>query len=225
MRLGIVIKEYREKNKISMDEFSRRSGISKAYVGFLENGMHPKTKKIIHPSIEMIKRASRAMSMDFDTLFNMIDEEVSLNIDDDTELVFTDINSNNDTVKIPVLGRVAAGNPIDAIENIIDYIEIPQSMTKHGDFFGLIIKGDSMFPRIHDGDTVIVLKTSTANSGNIIIASVNDSEVVCKKYYRRGKKAVLKSLNPEYSDIDVSNNPDFRIIGVVVELRAKIKNL
>lgn len=79
MRLGLIIKEYRDKNKISMEDFAKRSGISKAYVGLLEKGKHPKTGKPIMPSIDIIRKASVGLMMDFDTLFNMLDEEITLN--------------------------------------------------------------------------------------------------------------------------------------------------
>ena len=78
MRLGQIIKKYRDKNKMSMEDFARKSGISKAYIGLLEKGKHPKTNKPIMPSIDIIRKASVGMAMDFDTLFNMLDEEVTL---------------------------------------------------------------------------------------------------------------------------------------------------
>ena len=82
-------------------------------------------------------------------------------------------NKSSQGVKIPVLGTVAAGIPISAVEDILDYEEIPQSWQNQGEFFGLRIKGDSMKPDINDGDTVIVKQQSTANNGDVVIALVN----------------------------------------------------
>ena len=76
-------------------------------------------------------------------------------------------------LKIPVLGTVAAGIPISAVEEILDYEEVPQSWKSQGEFFGLRIKGDSMKPDINHGDTVIVRKQSTANNGDVVITLVN----------------------------------------------------
>lgn len=214
MRLGEVILNYRSENGISQDKFALKSGISKSYVHVLEKGIHPDTGEVVHPSVGMIRKAAVGMDMDFNELFNMLDEDILLKSDD----ILNDTNS----VRIPVLGRVAAGQPIDAVEDILGYEEIPVELAERGDCFGLRIKGNSMEPRIYDGDTVIVLKQDTADSGNIVIATVNDDDAVCKKLVRYDKTTVLRSLNPSYDDIDVTNSPDFHIIGIVVELRAKL---
>ena len=84
-------------------------------------------------------------------------------------------------IKIPVLGRVPAGVPIEAVEDIIDYEEIPVEMAKDGEFFGLQIKGDSMEPRICEGDVVIVRKQDDAESGDLVIAMINGDEATCKR--------------------------------------------
>lgn len=89
MRLGEIINEYRSKNRMSMDEFAKRSGLSKAYIGFLEKGFHPKTLNPINPSVDAINKCARAMNMDFSTLFNMMDEVFTLtpsNVESDNEL-------------------------------------------------------------------------------------------------------------------------------------------
>ena len=220
MRLGSIINQYRKENGISMDDFAKMSGISKAYIGFLEKGSHPKTGKPIIPSIDMISKLAIAMSTDFDTLLHMTDEYITIKENEQN----LDITSNLSTsVKIPILGRVAAGIPIDAIEDIIDYELIPENLALKGDYFGLRIKGDSMEPKIHNGDTVIVRKSDVAETGDIVIAIINDSEAVCKKYTKKGRIILLHSLNPDYEDINVTKNPDFRIIGIVVELRSRFK--
>lgn len=136
---------------------------------------------------------------------------------------------SNDTrprgVKIKVLGRVAAGVPIEAIEDVIDYEEIPEEMAKSGEFFGLEIKGDSMYPRILEGDVVIVRKQPTADSGDIVIALINGDEGTCKQLFKYKDHIELKAFNPMYkplvfSNEDISNLPVY-ILGKVVELRGK----
>lgn len=129
------------------------------------------------------------------------------------------------SVKIPVLGRVPAGLPAEAFEDIIDYEEIPESMARGGEYFGLAIKGDSMYPRILEGDVVIVKKQSTADSGDIVIALVNGDEGTCKQLYKYKDHIELKPFNPMYkplvySNEDISSLP-VSIIGKVVELRGK----
>lgn len=122
---------------------------------------------------------------------------------------------------IPVLGRVTAGIPIEAIEDVIDYEEVDEKLASLGELFGLKIKGDSMSPRISDGDVVIVHQQPEAESGEVIIATINGDDAVCKKIMKYGDTVLLRSNNPAYDDIDVTGRSDFRIIGKVVELRAK----
>ena len=78
MKLGDVIYSYRKKNNMSMDEFSKRSGISKAYISLLEKGLHPVSDKPIIPSVETIKKAASAMSISFDDLFKSLDQDISV---------------------------------------------------------------------------------------------------------------------------------------------------
>ena len=128
-------------------------------------------------------------------------------------------------IKIPVLGTVAAGIPISAVEDILDYEEIPQTWKNQGEFFGLRIKGDSMKPDINDGDTVIVKQQTTANNGDIIIALVNGDDATCKKFEKLDNGIMLISNNSEYSPMYFSNEEVITkpvvIIRKVVELRRK----
>ena len=128
-------------------------------------------------------------------------------------------------LKIPVLGTVAAGIPISAVEEILDYEEVPQSWKNQGEFFGLRIKGDSMKPDINDGDTVIVRQQSTANNGDVVIALVNGDDATCKKFEKLDNGIMLISNNSEYSPMYFSNEEVLTkpvvIIGKVVELRRK----
>ena len=128
-------------------------------------------------------------------------------------------------LKIPVLGTVAAGIPISAVEDILDYEEVPQSWENQGEFFGLRIKGDSMKPDINDGDTVIVRQQSTANNGDVVIALVNGDDATCKKFEKLDNGIMLISNNSEYSPMYFSNEEVLTkpvvIIGKVVELRRK----
>lgn len=78
MKLGDFIYNYRQTNKLSMDDFAKRSGISKAYISLLEKGYHPRNDKPIIPSVETIKKAASAMNMSFDELFSSIDQDISV---------------------------------------------------------------------------------------------------------------------------------------------------
>lgn len=128
-------------------------------------------------------------------------------------------------VVVNVLGRVAAGIPIDAIKDIIDTEEIPEEMAKTGEFFGLQIHGDSMTPSICDGDIVIVKQQNDAESGDIVIATINGDEATCKRLRKYKDGIELISNNPSYSPFEFNNQEieekPVRIIGKVVELRRK----
>ena len=128
-------------------------------------------------------------------------------------------------LKIPVLGTVAAGIPISAVEDILDYEEVPQSWENQGEFFALKIKGDSMEPRMESGDVVIVKQQSDANSGDTVIVLVNGDDATCKKLQKTDNGIMLVSTNSKYPPMFYSNE-DIRtkpvvILGKVVELRSK----
>lgn len=128
-------------------------------------------------------------------------------------------------VKIPVLGTVPAGIPISAVEDILDYEEIPKSWENQGEFFGLKIKGDSMLPILTDGDMVIVRKQSTADNGDTVIAMVNGDDATCKRYERSNNGIMLIPNNSSYTPTFYTNEEieslPVTIIGKVVELRRK----
>ncbi|MGX7085121.1 MULTISPECIES: LexA family protein [Gemella] len=128
-------------------------------------------------------------------------------------------------IKIPVLGVVPAGIPIEAIEDIIDYEEIPYSWKNQGEFFGLRISGDSMLPDITDNDIVIVRQQSTADNGDTVIALVNGDDATCKRLQRQTNGIMLIPNNSSYPTYFYSNeeieNLPVKIVGKVVELRRK----
>lgn len=137
--------------------------------------------------------------------------------------------TSNAGVKIPVLGNVQAGIPVEAIEDIIDYEEITQEMASRGEFFALQVRGDSMEPKFSEGDVVIVKKQSTADSGDIVIALVNGDDATIKKLKYASDGIYLLPLNPSYEPLFFSKEDiellPVTICGVVVELRAKFKHI
>jgi len=128
-------------------------------------------------------------------------------------------------IRIPVLGEVQAGIPIEAIEDIIDYEEIDEQMAAQGDFFALQVRGDSMEPKFSQGDVVIVRQQTTVDSGNIAIMLVNGDSATIKKFMRHDNGISLIALNQAYAPMFYTNKEveEFPIIclGKVVELRAK----
>lgn len=130
--------------------------------------------------------------------------------------------------RVPVLGNVPAGIPLEAITDIIDYEEISPTLAACGEYFALRIKGDSMAPRICDGDVVIVKKESAADSGDVAIVMVNGNEATCKEILISDAGVTLIGWNVAafspmfFTKEDVEKLP-VKVIGRVVEVR--IKNL
>jgi len=120
-----------------------------------------------------------------------------------------------DMVQVPVVGRVTAGIPITATENIEDYIALPQAMIGSGDHFILSVRGESMIEAgILDGDYVIVRKQNTADNGDIVIAMIDD-EATVKRFYK--ENGVFR-LQPENSTMEPIIVPELTILGKVVSL-------
>jgi repressor LexA len=108
--------------------------------------------------------------------------------------------ANDDaSVAVPVMGRIAAGVPISAIQNNTHNISVPAEMLGAGEHYALEVKGDSMIDAgILDGDTVIIRNTSSANPGEIVVALVDDEEATLKRFRRKGASIALEAANPAY---------------------------
>lgn len=128
-------------------------------------------------------------------------------------------------VRIPVLGNVAAGIPLEAITDIEDYEEISEVMAAGGEYVALRIHGDSMEPRMTEGDVVIVRVQDTIESGEVGVFIVNGDEATCKRVKKTPDGIMLISNNPSYEPMFFSNQQvqelPVRVFGKVVELRAK----
>lgn len=195
------LKKYLKINNISRNQLSESLGISYSTISDWINGK-------AYPRIDKIE---------------MMANYFGINKSDLVEEHF--IEEKSQGLKIPVLGTVAAGIPISAVEDILDYEEVPQSWENQGEFFGLRIKGDSMEPRMESGDVVIVRQQSDANSGDTVIVLVNGDDATCKRLQKTDNGIMLVSTNPKYPPMFYSNE-DIRtkpvvILGKVVELRQK----
>ncbi len=121
--------------------------------------------------------------------------------------------STADVRQVPVLGRVAAGQPILAIENADETVAVDASFLSSGDVFALLVEGDSMVNvGILDGDYVLARHQTTANQGEIIVAII-DGEATVKRYYVEGDGVQLIAENESYSPIVVEPDQEFRIAG------------
>ena len=133
------------------------------------------------------------------------------------------VELDSDTVKIKVLGRVAAGVPIEAVEEIIGEETISRKMANSGEYFGLRISGDSMEPTIHHGSIVIVRQQDDAENGEIAIVVVNGNDATCKRIEKFDNGIMLVPINTEYEEKFYSNEEieslPVKIVGKVVQAR------
>ena len=194
------IKSAREDLKLTKRELAKRIGVHESSINKYEKGL-------VDIPLSKISELSRVLNVTEAYLMGWEDEQKAQGL------------------KIPVLGTVAAGIPISAVEDILDYEEVPLSWENQGEFFGLRIKGDSMQPKMDDGDVVIVRQQSDANSGDTVIALVNGDDATCKKLQKTENGIMLVSTNPNYLPMFFTNEEiqtkPVVILGKVVELRSK----
>ena len=127
-------------------------------------------------------------------------------------------NSTTEDNEIPILGEIAAGSPVEAIQNEISRIPLPVSLNKNDNFFGLKIQGDSMIEAgINDGDTVIIKKADKADNGQIVVALIDDYEAMLKRIRVKGKTVVLESANRNY-ETKIFGPDRVKVQGVLVSL-------
>ena len=125
---------------------------------------------------------------------------------------------NKENPEIPVLGKIAAGTPVEAIQNEVSRIPLPANIERNGEYFGLKIQGDSMIEAgINEGDTVIVKKTDTADNGKIVVALIDDHEAMLKRIRRKGKTIALESANRNY-ETKIFGPDRVKVQGVLVSL-------
>ena len=121
-------------------------------------------------------------------------------------------------VEIPVLGKIAAGTPVEAIQNEVSRIPLPENIEKKGEYFGLKVQGDSMIEAgINDGDTVVIKKTDTADNGKIVVALIDDHEAMLKRIRKKGKVVALESANRNY-ETKIFGPDRVKVQGVLVSL-------
>ena len=129
-------------------------------------------------------------------------------------------------VAIPVLGTVPAGVPVEAIQDILGYEEIPKIMADTGEFFCLRVEGNSMYPLLYSGETIVIKKQETADNGDIVVALVDNEETTVKRLKKMSDGIILEAENPEYNSLYFNEkqikNEKVKIIGKAVESRKKL---
>jgi len=205
IRSSGVSPSYEEmKNSLNLKS---KSGIHRLISALEERGF---IKRLAHKAraLEVLKLPETASANDIYNTFSPSVIKGGLDKDKDN----TKIN------KISVLGKIAAGTPIEAIQNEINKVSIPEELSKNGEHFGLKVSGDSMINAgINDGDTVIIKKTNTANNGQIVVALIDDHEAMLKRLRKKGKVIALESANERY-ETKIFGPDRVKVQGVLVSL-------
>lgn len=197
------IKELRNVKQIKQIDLCKKLGVTQGALSSWENEKY-------EPDINSLKKLSEFFNVSIDYLLGR-----------------SDTSSTHDShgIRIPVLGKIVAGIPIEAVEEILDYEEITPELASSGEYFALRIKGNSMEPKISEGDVIIVRKQDYADNGDTAIVLVNGDEATVKKIRKSPDGISLIPNNPSYDIIFYSNKEiedlPVRIIGKVIELRAK----
>lgn len=212
MLLGDIIKQYRSEHNISQRDFAKKCELSHTYIAALEKKIDARSGKKIAPTVDAVKNISKGLNMPLQELLNIIDDEQEF------------IVNQNKSIRIPVLGSIPAGIPMEMIEDIVDWEDISEEMLKGGkQYFALKIKGDSMFPEYLNGDVIIVLKQDDCENGQDCVVAVNGDDATFKRVFKTDNGITLQPLNNSYmpmfySNDDVLNKP-VKILGVVKQIR------
>ena len=186
-----------------------KSGIHRLISALEERGF---IKRLAHKAraLEVIKLPETASANDIYNSFSP--SVIKGGLDESSN------RNNSDENEIPVLGKIAAGTPVEAIQNEVARIPLPSNIEKNGEFFGLKVQGDSMIEAgINDGDTVIVRKADTAENGKIVVALIDDHEAMLKRLRRKGKTVALESANRNY-ETKIFGPDRVKVQGILVSL-------
>ena len=161
----------------------------------MKDGLDLKSKSGIHRIVSALedrgyikKLNNRARAIEIIKNVNLIDTESGKN--------------KNNIISIPILGKIAAGLPIEAISDNTNYIELPETLLKKGEYFILNVEGDSMIEAgIFDGDQVVIRKANNANNGEIVVALIDNNEATLKRIFKRGQQVALQPENSNYKTV------------------------
>ena len=161
----------------------------------MKDGLDLKSKSGIHRILSALeergyikKLNNRARAIEIIKNVNLIDTESGKN--------------KNNIISIPILGKIAAGLPIEAISDNTNYIELPETLLKKGEYFILNVEGDSMIEAgIFDGDQVVIRKANNANNGEIVVALIDNNEATLKRIFKRGQQVALQPENSNYKTV------------------------
>jgi repressor LexA len=194
MTLGDIIKAYRKEHECSMDDFAKRCKLSKAYISILERNKNPSTGREVIPSLTTIKQVADAMCVDFNDLLSALDGSQQVRLTEE-KTIPRGYEPLPTTVKRPLIGDIACGDPIIAEQNIRDYVDVPDDVECD---FCLRCHGDSMVDaHIQDGDIVYIRIQPDVEDGEIAAVRIGD-EATLKRVFHDTDSITLIPANASY---------------------------
>lgn len=209
MKIGLYVKHYRERHKLSMQEFADKADLSKGYISMLEKGKHPQNDREIVPSIETVNKIAKAMNLSIDELLARIDGNQMIDISRDRPLPSNIITPA--AYAVPILGTICAGSGIHCEENFQGHFYVDRTIKAD---YCLKVKGDSMIDAgIYDGDFAFIRKSFDYSDGDIyaVCWGVEESASL-KKLYKMDDKVMLQPCNSDYAPTLVDAD-DIYIVG------------
>ena len=204
MKIGLYVKHYRERHKLSMQEFADKADLSKGYISMLEKGKHPQNDREIVPSIETVNKIAKAMNLSIDELLARIDGNQMIDISRDRPLPSNIITPA--AYAVPILGTICAGNGIHCEENFQGHFYVDRTIKAD---YCLKVKGDSMIDAgIYDGDFAFIRKSFDYSDGDIYAVCWGAEESASlKKLYKMDDKVMLQPCNSDYAPtlVDADN--------------------
>ena len=210
------IKSLRLQHNLTQNDLAEKIKVNKQTISQYERGVR-------RPDFDTLNELCDFFNVSSDFLLGKSDVTVRLLDMDSLSLL-----SDNDRIslgkyRIPVVATVAAGEPIFSEESILEWIDYDKD--PRGEVFGLRIKGDSMIPRISDGDTIVVDKSAVWEDGDIVVVTVNGNDGTCKRIKKYKDGISLISLNPSYEPMFFTKSQveelPVRVVGRVMESRSR----
>ena len=190
-----------------IQKFQSKNGVTPSYEE-MKSALNLKSKSGIHRLVialeergfvKRLAHKARALEIIKDGISNIKISEKSKNNLVVGNFVQDSNEKNNKLSTLPLLGKIAAGTPIEAIQADDTSVDVPKEMMPIGESYALTVEGDSMINEgIHEGDTVLIKKTNIADNGEIVVALIDDHEATLKRIRKKGQSIALESANPIY---------------------------
>lgn len=224
MTLSDLVKAYRAKNELSQRQFAALCGLSNGYISMIEKNENPKTRQPLTPSIPALNKIATVLGYTLDELLALADDMPVVVTDTPVPLP-ANILPMPKMKRVPLIGTIACGTPILAVEDATEFINAPEGLSDID--FALECKGDSMInARIFPGDIVYIKQQPVVENGEIAAVLIGDEATLKRVYYTPGNDRItLQACNPLYSDM-IYTGPelnDIKILGKAVWFMSKVR--